>query len=440
MLQPPSLQVTVDSPAVAPGYVFLAPSHGYGQSGPMIVDSAGQLVWFQPAPSGTLAMDLQVQEYEGKRVLVWWQGRIIGGVGFGRAEIYGSNYQPVAQIAAGNGYEADLHSLRITPQGSAFITAYSHVRADLSPAGGARDGTLRDAILQEIDIKTGLVMFEWHAYGHVPFTDSYERPGPAQQPWDYFHINSVSLDPWDDGDFIISARNTWTAYEIDHHSGAVSWQIGGKHASFRMGPGTGTAWQHDVRWQTDHTLTVFDNGATPKVHSQSRVIRERIDWAHRTVKLLTRNVHTPAVLSGSQGDDQLLPNGDSFVGWGEEPYLTEFSPTGQILFDAHLAAPGQSYRAYRFPWSASPASPPAIALKSSGADAVTVYASWNGATGVSAWTLLAGSSSTALRPIATSARTGFETTIAVRSRETWFAVQARGPGGQLLATSAPAPL
>jgi Arylsulfotransferase (ASST) len=435
-LQPPAVQVILHSPTLAPGYIFLTADHGHGQSGPLIIDDSGQPVWFRPEPRGSVAMDLQVQRYEGRPVLTWWQGHIADGVGWGRVEVYGSNYQPVAQISGGDGYDADLHAVRITPEGSAYITAYSIVRADLSSAGGAHDALLQDSILQEVDIKTGLVMFEWHAYGHVPLSDSYYRPGPVDHPWDYFHINSVSRDPWSDGNFIISARNTWTLYEIDHHTGAILWRIGGKHSSFRMDAGTGTAWQHDVRWQPDHTLTVFDNGAVPKRHSQSRVIRERIDWAHREVKLVRRDTHDPPILSGSMGDEQTLPNGDVFVGWGEEPYLTEFSPIGQILFDAQLAPPEHSYRAFRFPWSGSPASPPAAAVRSTGPDSATVYASWNGATDVSSWAVLAGAAPGALTRIASAARTGFETQIAVRSTASFFAVAALDSSGRVIGTSA----
>ncbi len=153
------------------------------------------------------------------------------------------------------------------------------MHADLSSVGGSRDGELQDAVVQLIDVKTGLVMFEWHAYGHVALTDSYEHlPQDPNRPWDFFHLNSISPDPWGDGDFLISSRNTWALYEIARARAARS--CGGSAASrssFRMGPGTGTAWQHDARWLPDHTLTIFDNGATPKAHSQSRAIHERID-------------------------------------------------------------------------------------------------------------------------------------------------------------------
>jgi hypothetical protein len=295
---------------------------------------------------------------------------------------------------------------------------------------------LKDGIVQEVDIKTGLVMFEWHAYGHVRVYDSYaSSPRDRKRPWDFFHINSISPDPWGDGDLLISSRNTWAAYEIDHHSGAIAWRIGGKRSSFRMGAGTGTAWQHDARWQPDHTLTIFDNGAVPDVHSQSRAVRERIDWKRRTVELVGREVHTPALHSGSQGNAQLLPNGNSFIGWGEDPYFTEFSPAGQVLFDARLPGPTQVYRAFRFPWSAIPATPPAIAVKVTGPTTTSVYASWNGATGVGSWRVIAGDTPATLATIATVASSGFETAIALPSAAPVFVVQALGGAGEVLGTS-----
>jgi hypothetical protein len=435
-LQPPTVQVTASSPAATSGDIFLTTDSGRGQPGAMIINGAGQLVWFRPAAKGNSITDLQVAQYQGKPVLVFWQGHIDLGVGFGTDEIYGSDYKPIASVRAGNGYFADLHEIQLTPQGSAFITAYSLVRADLSSVGGSHKGALQDAIVQQIDIKTGLVMFEWHAYGHVALWDSYaSSPKDPNRPWDFFHANSISLDPWGDGDFIISSRNTWAAYEIDHHDGAVLWRIGGKAPTFKMGAGTGTAWQHDARWQPDHTLTIFDNGATPKAHSQSRTIHERIDFAHRTVKLIGRYVRTPSLLSGSQGDSQLLPNGNTLVGWGETPYFTEFSPTGQILFDAHIPAPAQIYRAFRFPWSATPAAPPSIAVKSTSDTTTTIYASWNGATGVSSWSVIGGATPATLATISTVPTSGFETAITVQSAAPNFAVQALGPGGEVLANS-----
>ena len=168
-----------------------------------------------------------------------------------------------------------------------------------------------------------------------------------------------------------------------------------------MEKGTQTAYQHDIRWHPDGTLTAFDDGSSPQVHHQSRVIHEEIDWATKTVKLINEDVHNPSLVANSQGNDQLMSNGDSFVGWGAQPYFTEYGPSGQTLFDAHLPTPGESYRAYRFQWSGTPSSPPSIAADKASGGSVDVYASWNGATEVSSWRVLAGTERNHLEPVGT---------------------------------------
>jgi hypothetical protein len=434
-LQPPTVRVTANSPAAAPGDVFLTTNSGRGQNGALIVNGGGALVWFKPAAKGNSMTNLQVTSYEGKPVLAYWEGHIDLGVGFGSDTLLGTDYKPVATIHAGNGYYADLHELQVTPQGSAYLTAYTLVRADLSSVHGSKDGALQDAVVQLLDIKTGLVMFEWHTYGHVALDDSYANdPRDPNRPWDFFHLNSIAPDPWGDGNFLISSRNTWAVYEVNRQSGAVEWRLGGKKPSFRMGSGTGIAYQHDARWQPDHTITIFDNGAVPKAHAYSRAIHEQIDFKHRTVKLLSRDVRTPAILSGSQGNNQVLANGDWFVGWGESPYFTEFNAAGQTVFDAHLPYPAQVYRSYRFEWNAVPAAVPSIALKVAGA-ATTVYASWNGATGVRSWRVLAGATPATLATVAEVPSGGFETAVTVPSAAPVFAVQALGAGGEVLGGS-----
>jgi Arylsulfotransferase (ASST) len=438
-LHPPTVQVTTRSRAATPGDVFVGPNQGAGQWGPMIFDETGQLVWFRPMAAGTYAMNLQVQNYDGSPHLVWWQGHIFDiGIGYGTDEIYDTHYRKVAQIQAGNGYQADLHEVAITPQNTAFITTDTLVQADLSAEGGAKNGILLDPIVQEIDIKTGLVMFEWDALGHVSLHDSFSKPGSASLPWDWFHLNSVSLGPH--GDILVGSRNTWAAYDVNLANGQVLWRLGGKHPSFAMGPGTKVAYQHDAEWQPDGTITLFDNGASPAVHPQSRAIRVRVDMATHSVSLVRELEHTPAVVAASQGNHQALAGGQSFVGWGQDPHFTEFSPSGETLFDARFPDPGQSYRAYLFPWSGTPSSSPALAVKATGTGTATVAASWNGATSVAAWRVLSGPDQAHLATVTQAAKSGFETAIPVSTSGRVLAVQALASGGQVLATSPPVPL
>jgi hypothetical protein len=441
-LHPPTVTVTAPSTAAA-GDLFVAPYEGPGQTGPMILAPSGELLWFAPLPANMLATDLQVQEYEGKPVLTWWQGRVNDGFGLGEGVIADDAYTDIARVRAGNGQQADLHELQLTAAGTALITAYHPILCDLSPVGGRAYGGVVDGTLQEIDVRTGLVMYEWTSIDHVALGASYEPALPLTTgtgaPFDYFHINSISLDR--DGSLLVSSRNTWAVYKLNASTGQIIWRLGGKHSSFKMGPGTGVAWQHDARELPDGSISIFDNGAAPAAHPQSRAVVISLNQAARAATLVTRLTHTPPLVAESQGSVQELAGGDWFVGWGAEPYFTEFGAEGQLRFDAHLPAGSESYRDFRFPWTGTPAQPPVFAFEPGAAGAPsTVYASWNGATLVTAWRLLAGAGTASLAPVAQVARGGFETAIPVPAGTAGpdVEVQALGAEGQVLGTSAAA--
>jgi hypothetical protein len=437
-LRPPIVTVTTDSGVPAPGDIFLAPYAGPGQYGPMILDDAGDLVWFKAIPTGSRAADLRVQEYEGRPVLTWWQDPlVVDGRRDAGVVMADSSYDDIAIVRAGNGYQPDLHAFEVTPKGTALFTVYDAIRCNLSAYGGPADGAVADTLFQEIDLRTGLVRSEWHALDHVALTDSYMpvgHGGTPVSPWDYFHINAVSEHG---GDLLVDSRNTWAAYDVDARTGQIVWRLGGKHSSFAIGPGAGPAWQHDAREEPDGTISFFDNGGTPKVHSQSRVTVFALNTQTKTATLVSSFVHSTPLLAASQGDFQPLPGGDWFVGWGQEPFFSEYSPAGQLLFDAHLPSLYQSYTALKFPWSGSPRQRPSLAVRFDSHGGLVAYVSWNGATAVTQWRMLAGASPHALGPVTVAPRSGFETAIAVSSAPRYVAVQALGAGGQVLGASLP---
>jgi hypothetical protein len=435
-LRPPTITVSVKSTATAPGDIFLAPANKLGQPGPLIMDDRGQPIWFHPLPGKLQAFGFREQHYRGRPVLTWWQG-VVSSLGFGRGVdvIYNAHYRRIATVRAAEGYHADLHDFVITPRGTALISVYNPVSADLTSFGGPRNGIVYDCVIQEIDIRTGRVLFEWHSLGHVGLDETYFKPTKTI-PDDYFHLNSIELDR--DGNLIVSARNTWTVYKISHRTGQILWRLGGKRSSFRMGPGTQFAYQHDAQRQPDGTITIFDNGSNPQVHPQSRAIDLALNMKTMTATLLHQWTHPNRLVANSQGNVQLLPNDDRFVGWGGEPNLTEFSPDGRVLFDAAMAPPDTSYRAYRFPWRATAPGHPAIALTTSRRGKVTVYASWNGATNVARWRILAGLNPQTLAAIAETPRTGFETKAVVYPTAPYVAVEAVSPSGRVLGVSAAA--
>ncbi len=437
-LEPPGVVVSSTSSQSAPGDIFTAPYSGPGQAGPMIFDEQGELVWFKPVPAEDAAANLQVQELDGRPVLTWWQG-YIPPQGFGEGEeiIDNTSYQQIGRVRAGNGYTTDLHDFHITPQGTAVLTAFDPIQCDLSAWGGPRGSAVTDSLFQEVDLKTGLVRREWHSVDHVPLSNSYSSAVSTSQtvPFDYFHLNSI--DQLAGGSTLISARNTWAMYELNSETGQILLTIGGKHSTVKLGSGTSTAYQHDATVLPDGDISVFDNGGVPMVHPQSRAMIESVDSEARTSSFIAEYEHPGGggLQSGSQGDTQLLANGDFFVGWGAEPYFSEYTPAGTLLYDAHFHGSYQSYRAYRFPWTGSPRNAPAVVASGSGGR-VTAYVSWNGDTRTASWQLLAGSSPGSLSPVAGATRSGFETSIADPSSAPYLAVRALGAGGEVLGTSA----
>lgn len=433
-LHPPTVTITQQASGTPPGDIFLSPINKLGQAGPLILDGHGRPIWFHPLSGSTQAFGFQEQRYQGRPVLTWWQGIVSSrGYGVGEDVAFDRAYRQVATVKAANGYSADLHDFVITPQGTALLFAYNPVHMDLSSVGGPHDGVILDGVLQEVDIRTGLVVFEWHSVGHVDLHDSYEKPSGGV--FDYFHINSVQLDS--DGNLLVSARNTWTVYKINHRTGQIMWRLGGKRSNFKMGSGTRFAYQHDARRQPDGTITLFDNGATPQVHPQSRAIALKLDMNTRRAGLVGQWTHPTKLVAGSQGSVQSFQNGDRFVGWGAEPNLTEFNPRGQVLFDATIAGSVSSYRAFAFPWTGTPSGRPSIATAGQPGGKVLVYASWNGATAIARWRVLGGSSSATLSLRGEAPRGGFETAIAIPSGARYIAVQALDSSGRVLGSSAP---
>ena len=399
----------------------------------MILDNEGQPVWLRPvAKEAEDAMDFRAQSYRGEPVLTWWQGTH-GGFGRGEYLIFDDSYSEVTRLRAGNGYEGDHHEFLITPQDTALVLIYHEVPMDLSAFGGPTDGSVLDGIAQEIEIETGEVLFEWHSLDHVGLGESYYEPKPDQkEAYDYFHINSVDVDS--DQNLLISARRTSTVYKIDRKSGEVVWRLGGKRSDFQMGEGAWFAYQHDARRHPGGLVTVFDNrGAAMK--EQSRGLMLKVDEEAMTADLVREYTLPHEPFGIYQGNVQVLPNGNAFVGWGSAPYFAEFAREGQPLFDVSFPAEVESYRAFRCPWEGRPKDAPAVAVEPGRDDRTTLYASWNGATEVATWEVLAGPGPEGLEPLGSAPRKGFETAISFTTEEPYVAARALDRSGQTLGTS-----
>ncbi len=430
-IEPPRVDVTgpeagtvrPDDPR-SPGITAIGVKNGYGQKGPLLVDDAGEPVWFLPL-DGVDARDVQVQRYRGEPVLTWWEGLMGTGCGYGEGVVVDASYRELARVDMAGGYSADAHEVRLTEDGTVLLMAYEPVRMDLSPVGGPANGQVIDNVVQEIDPATGALLFEWHSVGQVALEESYLPPEDAGDRYDYFHANSIEVD--DDGDLLVSARHTCAVYSLDRETATVEWRLGGRESDFAMGEGALFIKQHDARRSDDGTLTLLDNGGECGDTSRevTRGIALRLDEGAGTAVLSREYLHPEEVFAESQANFQELPGGQVFFGWGSVPRFTLMDRAGEVLLDATIPADliDTSYRAHRVEWVGRPSTDRSAVLMDD-----AVHVSWNGATEVASWRVIDGAGN----EVATADREGFETVLPLDDAPATLRVQALDGDGEVI--------
>jgi EmrB/QacA subfamily drug resistance transporter len=442
---------------LAPGYILTTNFYNLnypplvGQSGPLILDDDLQPVWFRPVPEKLVAANLSLQTYAGQPALAWWQGVVTntGSTESGEDVVVNRHYQTVARLKGADGWVLTLHALTISGD-DAWVTANKNVARNLSAYGGAYNGALIDSAVQEYDLRTGKLLHTWDALDHIPPGDSYATVPTNGFPWDTYHVNALQLSG-NGKTFLVSMRNTWAAYLVNIATGKIEWILGGKRSSFELGPGAAFQWQHDVAFAPGSTgagprstITMFDDhccqltGGGTSVHATgpSRGLVLDLDQRTRTATLVAQYPSGGEFETEYMGDTQPLSNGNVFVGWGSEPYFSELTRSGQRLLEGNFPGSDLSYRETLDPWVGLPLTPPAGAARQVDGR-TTVYASWNGATRVVAWRVLAGSGAGRLTAVRTTAKSGFQTAIPVPQGYRGFEVQALDAGGRAIGASRP---
>ncbi len=448
-LHPPRLRRNAPTIAgkLAPGYIFTANFYNLnypplvGQSGPLILDSNLQPVWFQPVPEKLVASNLSLQTYEGRPALAWWQGLVTstGATESGEDVVVNQHYEQVARLKATNGWVLTLHAMVISGE-DAWVTANKNIAKNLSNYGGAYNGALIDSAVQEYNLRTGKLLHSWDALDHIPLGDSYATVPTNGFPWDAYHVNAIDL--LGKGTFLVSMRNTWAAYLVDASTGKIEWTLGGRHSSFKFGPGADFQWQHDVALTNSSTVTMFDDhccqltggGTRVPPTGPSRGLVLNLNHSTHVATLAAQYTGGNQFESEYMGDMQPLSNGNSFIGWGSEPYFSEYSASGKLLLEASFPGNDLSYRSTVEQWVGLPLTLPAGAVRQTNGR-TTVYASWNGATQVVSWRVLGAAAGNRMAVVTSAARSGFETTIPVAQSYSSFEVQALDADGRVIGTS-----
>jgi len=319
---------------------------------------------------------------------------------------YDQTYSLAYTLSAGNGLDGDYHEFSITPQNTALITAYVKTAWDLS-FKGRENGFIWDCVFQEINIDTNELLFEWRASDHYHFddmaVDSWAAwTGTAQDPWDWFHLNSVQKDV--KGNFLVAARYANGVSYINGTTGKRLWQLGGPRNSFHdLAKGAATTFidPQMARWDDAQTaITVFDNidfRSLGQPQQYSRGGRITLDTTRRTANLSVEFTHPQRVYANAEGSLQKLDNGNYLVAYGSAPVFSEYSAAGEHLCETHWApmreADGvltspqvvDTYRVYKSPWVGLPTQPPTVKYTDD-----TLYLHWNGATEVRSWSVEGG--------------------------------------------------
>ncbi|KAK8196091.1 hypothetical protein M8818_007243 [Zalaria obscura] len=414
---------------------------------PMIFDSSDlSLVWANSSYGQTFG--IRVQEYKNENYITFWSGKPQSqGYGRGYYIMLDSSYNIAYNLTAKNvSVLGDMHEFQLTDAGTALITVYEPMSYNLT-SYGIEDGWIVTSIFQEIDIATNDLIFSWSSIDYFNTTTSYADPGSTgdaeDNPYDYFHINSIEKDS--EGNYLISSRHCHMITYINGTDGTPIWTLGGKLNDFEDlsdGNATNFAWQHDARWygNSNTVLTVFDNGAADWVDTENatRGLRLELDYDAMTVTLQQDYLSPDGILSESQGSVQPLDNGNVFMGYGNNAAFTEYKHDGTVVWDVQFGIIGnasvQSYRAYKMNWTAYPAWDPSIASKDG-----SVYVSWNGATEVKSWALLASNETMKLNNATDLwkevTRDGFETSVDVEGQYKYVRAAALDSKGNVLGAS-----
>ena len=403
-------------------------------------------------------MDLHVCDYLGclGQHLCFYDGDPLSGQGYsaGTIKFLDNTYTPVGDnFTAVNSLNGpDLHELN-TPAGYngeiILQNVYQPVQADLSSVGGPSDGHALSGCFQEVDIASKNETFQWCSLDHVPLNESslpfVQGTDTVAHPYDYFHLNAVDKDM--NGDYLVSSRHCDTLYKVagmkSSNPGEIIWRLGGRVSDFKNQGSFNFSRQHFGRFGATigsaTNISLFDNGsdgvtagATTANASSGMVVS--VDTAAKTATLVEQYVHPEGYISTSQGDFQLLSNGNRFMGWGSDAAVSEYAEGGEVLYHARFVQ--NNYRAFRFPWVGHPSQQPDIMAYAENCTApVIAYMSWNGATEVDNWAVYGGESANGTFNLGGgSTNTGFETSITLSANGTvrYVYAEAKDVGGNVM--------
>ncbi|KAI1269503.1 Arylsulfotransferase-domain-containing protein [Xylariaceae sp. FL1019] len=352
-------------------FIFLTitdPTH-IGHSGPVIY-RAEDLSLVYSEPRWNAVHNAHVGHFNDRDYLVFLEQTSVDGKPSTNCLLYDSSYELAYNVSSHspNGSFFGIHECFLTSHGSATIVLTETTPFDLSPVGGDRDGNILDNIIQEIDVQTGQLLWEWRASKFFDITETYQELAHGfKGAFDYIHMNSV--EKTGEGNFLLSSRHLHSITFVDGSTGNIIWVLGGKKNQFKDlsdGHATDFHWQHHARFTNAELtrLSMFDNhNITTTIGCKVNCSRARhveLDYEYMTARLVQEFYHPQSLVSGFEGSYYSLPGGNVLVGWGANPTFTEHMPDGEcvldVQFDMWRTEHGYpvNYRAFKMGWKAFP--------------------------------------------------------------------------------------
>ena len=452
------MSITIhDEDRVTPGYIFIGPYQTF-QAGVYIYDNRGNLVYSGfGGTGGGPSHNFHVCNVNGTDNLCYISGSQNVGYVRGQGVIMDDTFTDVTSIKSGGGVaNFDEHEFNVVDDGKNVLmtlydpTPYDMIDWDITTG----QGWIMNCYFQKIEIGTNRLLFEWASLDHVAPNQTTVAPSTTDVsgtgfdptlPWDYFHINAV--DQFANGDYLVSGRHVSTVYRVSGQDGSIIWKLGGMASDFTFPKGLNFSFQHDARVREDNKtntiISLFDNasnGYNQTARASSGMILN-LDHTANTVSLLRKYGPFKGLLSASQGDVQVVPEGapwdsaNMFLGWGNNAYISEYTNDGTLVQEGVFATSGtMNYRAFKYNYTTNPTDNPALYMYAHNQSTGTVYyMSWNGATKVQQWRMYGADNKAGPWSVIDTVDTqGFETTFRTPKHHAWGMVESLDSNGQPL--------
>jgi hypothetical protein len=288
----PPVTVNVSRPdAREPGFIVTSSGTSIPDSA-FIIDADGDVVWLFDGPLNTTRA---LMDYEGDNM--WMIALNLLNEGGEMRAVSMDGEQEQRDVA---GLEFAHHDFTVMPGGkvAALVWRMPGVEVESDLVIRAPDGTVAS-----------------------PFTI-----GGNLYRSDSFHANAIHYVP-SDGSFTIADRNPNVLVKVSG-TGAPQWQVGGSCDGAPAGADhcSTQSWQivHGHHLLDDGTLLLFNNGGDD---TPAHVLAYRLDDAPGAFTATLVNDHVGSASSGTLGDVQRLPGGNTLVTYSTAGRIVELDPS-----------------------------------------------------------------------------------------------------------------